>query len=199
MSFRDWQPRYAAHGIATFPVRVGDNGKVPAIRGWQRVGLPGSMKLTQTFADADAFGFCPGRRSGLTILDVDSTDERTLADALDRHGLTPIIVRSGSGNHQAWYRWRGEKRQIRPDPDKPIDILSSGFVVAPPSHAVKSDYQFIQGGLDDLDRLPYLREPPPNINGHSHLAMPTANERISEGARNRNLLGALHESRSQLR
>ena len=45
MPFRDWQPRYAAHGIATFPVRVGHDGKVPAIRGWQRVGLPGSAKL----------------------------------------------------------------------------------------------------------------------------------------------------------
>ena len=189
MSFRDWQSRYAAHGIATFPVRVDDDGKVPAIRGWQRVGLPGSAKLGQKFADADAFGFCPGRASGLTILDVDSADERTLADALDRHGPTPIIVRSGAGNHQAWYRWRGEGRLIRPDADPkwPIDILGGGFVVAPPSHGTKSNYQFIQGDLDDLDRLPYLREPPPNMNGHSHLAMPPAKERTGEGARNRNL------------
>jgi hypothetical protein len=189
MSFRDWQPRYAAHGVATFPVRVGNDAKVPAIRGWQRVGLPGSARLGQKFADADAFGFCPGRASGLTILDVDSKDERTLADALKRHGPTPIIVRSGSGNHQAWYRWNGEGRLVRPDRDPkwPIDILGGGFVVAPPSHAVKSNYQFIQGGLDDLDQLPHLREPPPNINGHSHLVTPPANECIGEGARNRNL------------
>jgi hypothetical protein len=185
MAFRDWQPQYASYGIATFPVRISDDGKVPAIRGWQRVGLPGSANLGHQFADADAFGFCPGRRTRLTILDVDSNDERTLAGALDRHGPTPIIVRSGSGNHQAWYRWHGENRRIRPDPDKPIDILGSGFVVAPPSHGVKSNYQFIKGGLDDLDHLPYLREPPSHINGDSHLA--TAYERIGEGARNRNL------------
>lgn len=169
MSFRDWQPRYAAHGIATFPVRVGDDGKVPAIKGWQRVGLPGSATLAQRFADADAFGFCAGQRSGLTILDVDTNDERTLADALGRHGPTPIIVRSSSGNHQAWYRWRGEGRFIRPDGNSkwPIDILGSGFVVAPPSRGIKSNYLFIQGSLDDLDQLPVLRNttiatlPPP--------------------------------------
>jgi hypothetical protein len=46
MSFRDWQPRYAEHRIATFLVRVGNDGKVPAIKGW---GV--------AFADADSFGF----------------------------------------------------------------------------------------------------------------------------------------------
>jgi Bifunctional DNA primase/polymerase, N-terminal len=132
MSFREWQPQYAAHRIATFPVRVSNDGKVPAIRGWQRVGLPGSSKLAQKFAGAEALGFCPGRRSGLTMLDIDSSDERVLAEALDRHGQTSIIVRSGSGNFQAWFRNNGEKRLIRPEPDKPIDILGGGFVVAPP-------------------------------------------------------------------
>jgi hypothetical protein len=157
-SFGAWQPLYADHRIATFPVRVSSDGKVPAIRGWQSVGLPGSSKLAQKFAGADAFGFCPGRRTGLTILDVDTPDERVLADALDRYGSTPVIVRSGSGNFQGWYRNNGEGRLIRRiDPDQPIDILGSGFVVAPPSRGVKGDYQFISGGLDDLDRLSVLR------------------------------------------
>jgi hypothetical protein len=165
-SFRDWQPRYADHRIATFPVRVSSDGKVPAIRGWQSVGLPGSSKLAQKFAGADAFGFCPGRRSGLTILDIDTPDEMVLADALDRHGSTPVIVRSGSGNYQAWYRNNGEKRRIRRDDhNQPIDILGSGFVVAPPSRGIGADYQFIRGGLDDLDCLPIMRNieiaPPP--------------------------------------
>ena len=102
-------------------------------------------------------GFCPGRRSGLTILDVDTPDERVLTDALDRHGATPVIVRSGSGNFQAWYRNSGETRRIRPEPDKPIDILGGGFVVAPPSRGTKGCYQFVQGDLDDLGRLPIMQ------------------------------------------
>ena len=34
--FAEWQPRYAEHGIATFPVR----GKVPAIRNYLRLRPP---------------------------------------------------------------------------------------------------------------------------------------------------------------
>jgi hypothetical protein len=52
---------------------------------------------------------------------------------------------------------RGERRQIRPDPDVPIDILGGGYVVAPPSKVAKGDYEFLQGSLDDRDRLPALQ------------------------------------------
>jgi hypothetical protein len=183
MVFRVWQPRYAAYRIATFPVRVGDGGKVPAIQGWQRIGLPGSAKVAQTM-DADAFGFCPGSRSRVTILDVDTGDECVLADALARHGSTPIIVRTGSGNYQAWYRWDGEKRLIRPDPDRPIDILGSGFVVAPPSRGIKSNYEFIEGGLHDLNRLPRLCNLP--LNNKRQATLPSK-ESIGKGNRNKSL------------
>jgi hypothetical protein len=187
MSFRDWQPRYAGHRIATFPVHVSDNVKKPAIRGWQRVGLAGSAALAQKFGDADAHGFCPGPRNGLTILDVDTNDERVLADVLNRHGPTPLIARTGSGNFQAWYRHNGERRLIRPEPDKPIDILGSGFAVAPPSHGSKSDYQFIQGGLNDLDNLPPMRGLPTSVNDQTARAPPQDIERIREGRRNTSL------------
>jgi hypothetical protein len=155
-AFRDWQPQYAAHGIATFPINIVGSEKKPAIRGWQRVGLPGSNKLADKFASADALGFCPGPRTGITVLDVDSTNEWILAAALDRHGHTPVIARSGSGKYHGYYRHNGEKRLIRPESDKPIDILGSGLAVAPPSRGSKGCYEFIQGGLDDLDRLPVM-------------------------------------------
>jgi bifunctional DNA primase/polymerase-like protein/primase-like protein len=182
-SFQYWQRLYADHRIATFPVRVGNEGKVPAIRGWQRIGLPGSCKLAQKFAGADALGFCPGRRSGLTILDVDTPDERVLTNALDRYGSTPVIVRSGSGNFQAWYRYNGEKRLIRPEPD--IDILGSGFLVAPPSRGINADYQFIQGDLDDLGGLPIMQ----NIKIASPPLAPTSTsiEAVTKGNRNKSL------------
>jgi hypothetical protein len=185
--FAELQAQYATHGIATFPVRVTDGVKKPAIRGWQRIGLPASAKLAEKFAGADAFGFCLGRRSGLTILDVDRNDERAFADALDRHGQTPIVVRSGSGNHQAWYRHNGEPRLIRPEPDKPVDFLGSGFVVAPPSRGLKSNYHFIRGSLDDLDHLPHLRGLPAKVNDQTARAAPQDIERIREGRRNKSL------------
>src|SRR5262245_10936862 len=120
--FSQWQPLYAEKGIATFP--VGDDKK-PRTKGYLRTGLSGSKKLADKFSDANAFGFLPGQSSGVTILDIDSHNEAVLADAQRLYGPSPIIVRTGGGYH-AWYKHRGERRLIRPDRDKPIDILGSG-------------------------------------------------------------------------
>jgi hypothetical protein len=156
-NFSFWQPAYGERGIATFPVSMKNGQKKPAIRGWQHVDLRASAKLAKQFPDADAFGLCPGSRSRLTILDVDTTDEQVLSDALGQHGNTPIIVRTGSRHYQAWYRNNGESRRIRPFAGKPIDVLGAGFVVVPPSRGAKSSYQFIEGGLDDIGRLPVIQ------------------------------------------
>jgi hypothetical protein len=75
-------------------------------------------------------------------------------EATERHGDTPIIVRSGSGNSQAWYRNNGEGRWVRPQPSIPIDVLGDGYVVAPPSKGVIGPYEFLRGSLDDLRDLP---------------------------------------------
>lgn len=152
--FNDWQPQYAEAGIATFPVR----NKRPAVKGYLRAGMKASQQFREKFPDADAFGFAC-KPNGITVLDIDDPDERLLCDALSEFGPTPIIVRSGSGNHQAWYRRNGEGRRIRPDPTKPIDILGNGFVVAPPSTGKKYPYQLIQGSLADLSALPRMRRP----------------------------------------
>ena len=185
--FARWQPIYAERGIATFPCT---ETKTPAVRNYHRFGVPGSTALVSRFCCASALGFMCGRRSGITPLDIDCKDERVLADALDRHGKTPVVARSGSGNFQAWYKHNGERRQIRPWPELPIDILGGGFVVAPPSHVEKGNYQFVQGSLDDLAHLPHLHGLPANVNGHTGSAAPQSNERnerIREGARNTNL------------
>lgn len=151
--FSDWQPRYAEAGIATFPVR----DKKPAVKGYLKAGLKASNEFRLKFPSDDAFGFAC-RPNRITVLDVDSPDERLLCDALSEFGPTPIIVRSGSGNHQAWYRHGGERRRVRPDPTRPIDILGDGFVVAPPSIGKKSPYELIQGSLADLSALPPMRK-----------------------------------------
>ncbi|MGY5793684.1 bifunctional DNA primase/polymerase len=154
-AFAEWQPRYAAHGISTFPVVVDDKRKKPAVKGYLKIGLPTSGQLALKFPAHNALGIAC-KRNRLTILDVDTTDERELADGLSRHGQTPFIVRSGSGHFQAWYRNSGESRHIRPDPERPVDILGDGYVVAPPSIGARGRYQIIQGKLDDLDNLPAM-------------------------------------------
>jgi hypothetical protein len=154
--FAEYQPQYAERGIATFPV---NDNKVPAVSHYLRMGLPASRQMAAKFGAADALGFACGKRSGITVLDVDSPDERLLAEALDDYGPSPFIVRSGSGNFQAWYRHNGEGRKIRPDKSRPIDLLGGGYVVAPPSRSGKGDYSIIEGTLDDLAALPRLRAP----------------------------------------
>lgn len=131
-------------------------GKRPAVRGYLKIGLPTSEQLAIKFSAEDAFGLAC-RRSGITVLDVDAPDERLLADAMSEVGPSPFVVRSASGNFQAWYRNAGEGRSVRPDPRRPIDILGDGFVVAPPSRGAKGFYEIISGGLDDLANLPKMR------------------------------------------
>jgi hypothetical protein len=153
--FAHAQAVYAKHGIATFPVT---KDKTPAIKGFARVGLVGSALLARKFANADAIGFMCGPRNRITVLDIDTNDERVLADALTRHGQTPLVVRTGSGHFQAYFRHSGERRRIRPWRDLPIDVLGGGMAIAPPSRVAKGSYSIIQGGLDDLDRLPAARD-----------------------------------------
>jgi hypothetical protein len=157
-TFALWQPIYAAHRIATFPIRMIGTQKVPAIRGYGHVGLRGSGQLAEKFRDADMLGFMCGARNKVTVLDADTTEERVLADALTRHGATPLIVRTASGKWHAYYKHNGERRRIRPWDDRPIDVLgSNGFVVVPQSKIADGHYQIVQGRLDDLDRLPTMR------------------------------------------
>ena len=146
--FPRWQAAYAEHGVALYPI----NAKAPAIRAPQKLGIVGSTKLAARFPNAQAFGFDCGPRNRITVVDVDSRDERLLADILSTYGHTPFISRTPSGGFHAWYRHGGEDRQIKPVPN--VDILGRGNVVAPPSRLAKGSYQIIQGSLDDLGLRP---------------------------------------------
>ncbi len=187
--FAEWQPRYAEAGISTFPVR----DKRPAVKGYLKLGSKVSGQLALRFNTADSFGFAC-RRSRLTIVDIDSNDERLLADALSEHGPTPIIVCSGSGNWQAWYRHGGEKRRVRPDPSKPIDLLGDGFVVAPPSLGSRTPYQFIQGGLDDIADLP-MRSASPHTNSvYNRYTPPSSSPLLPTGGNFSGEIGTRNDS-----
>jgi hypothetical protein len=209
-AFALWQPIYAKHRIATFPVRP---DKVPAISHYQKVGLRGSEQLAFKFTDADALGFMCGPRSKVTVLDIDSTSEAVLGHAIARHGITPYVVRTASRKWHAYYRHNGERRRIRPFPDLPIDILGGGVVVAPPSTTASGRYEFIDCSLDDLDHLPTMQpldEPSdalPAGRGDNDNASPLRGMRDHDGRNNAlflalgpvaNEIHARHGSRDEL-
>lgn len=179
--FAEWQPLYAERGIATFPVR----NKRPAVKGYLQAGIRASQTFARQFPNEVAFGLAC-RKNRVTVVDIDSPDERLLVDALDDFGPTPFVVRSGSGNYQAWYRHNGERRRIRPD-HRPIDILGDGFVVAPPSIGAKGNYTILTGSLDDLASLPTMRGDSVCLAGAKadRAYLPPA--RVEEGRRNSSL------------
>ena len=154
--FSDLQPLYAGYGIVTFPVT---EEKRPAVRGYLKMGPKASREVaTSKMASAPAIGFATNQRNRITVLDVDTDSEMVLADALDRHGHTPLVVRTGSGKFHAYYRHNGERRRIRPRKGLPIDLLGAGgYVVAPPSKVARGEYHFIKGSLDDIPWLPVLQ------------------------------------------
>jgi Primase C terminal 1 (PriCT-1) len=144
--------------IATIPVEVLPDRKKPRTSHWQRVGLQGSAQLGIKFAEADAFGMNCGKRNGITLVDIDSNDERMLDEAQRIFGAGRLIWRTGNGNYAIPYRYNGEGRRIRPMPGLPIDVLGAGLAVLPPSLGARGRrYEIVQGKLADLDRLPTVR------------------------------------------
>lgn len=174
---------YADHGISTFPVKIDEaNEKKPLVCNWMKVRPQRSAEWAQKFPLAPAAGMLLGPRtndrisrrgeklppaSGVSEGDINSRDERVLADFLSRYGQTKIIIRSGSGKFKTWYAHNGERRSIRPWPELPIDILGdNGYTIVPPSFnpcANYQQYEFIQGCLDDIGRLPIMQNLDPAL------------------------------------
>src|SRR5688572_1687188 len=110
--FAEWQPRYAEHGIATFPVEIADGNKRSATKGYLKTGLRGSGQLAIKFPDARSFGFGCGRRNAITIIDMDNTDPAILSEGERLFGCSPLVWRTGGGKFAMAFRHNGESRQI---------------------------------------------------------------------------------------
>ena len=173
-AFATLQAAYAAHKIATYPLK---ENKTPAVRAYDRIGASYSAQLAVRFPDATAAGFVAGPRNRVTVVDIDFADARLLDECLDRFGPTPLQIRSPSGGHHLYYRHNGETRRIKPLPD--VDILGAGNVVAAGSIVPRGRYEIVRGSLEDLERLPRLADT---------VAPPApACERVPAGKRNKEL------------
>ncbi len=155
-AFQEAAQQYAAAGIASLPLG-GEDGKRPLVKHPQRFGVKAALKIAPKFPEAN-LGFWCGRRSNLTVVDIDSADESELRWTQDTFGRSPIIVRTGSGKFHAWYRHNGERRRIRPIKGHAIDVLGEGgYCVAPPSVRPNGGkYEFLEGSLDRVADLPTI-------------------------------------------
>lgn len=184
--FGTWAPEYAERGVAVFPVDV--DAKKPLVTNYGRAGVRASARWAERFADADGLGIHMGCNA-LTIIDVDTTDERVFCDAMDRHGPSPFVVQTQSGGWQAYYANNGEKRQTRAWPS--IDLLGNGQAVAAPSRGRKGAYRVIAGDLDDLLDLPTLRDIPAGLYRPKAANDPKSSTGPAVGQRNQFLFDAL--------
>jgi hypothetical protein len=195
-AFAEFQPLYAARGVATFPVTIANDDKAPSTRGYMKTGLRGSAQLAMKFVDADSFGFACGKYSRLTIVDMDDTDPAIVREGERLYGVSPLLWVTGGGKYAMAFRHNGEARRIRPMPSLPIDLLGGGFVVAPGSAGTKQRYELIKGSLADLDHLPVARipseitAPPPRKipNGKRHDALFAYCRKIVDHCDNRDQL-----------
>jgi hypothetical protein len=182
-TFAEWQPVYARHGVATFPVEVTADTKKPRTAGYLNTELGGSTQLAAKFGAASSFGFACGARNRVTVVDMDDTDPAIVKEGERLFGRSPLLWRTGGGKFAMAFRHNGEGRSIRPLPSLPIDLLGAGFVVAPPSEGKARPYEVIRGTLADLDRLPVARIPEEIV----RLKGRRTTERVAEGWRNREL------------
>jgi hypothetical protein len=151
---------YCALGIPTIPV-AGANGKQARVRGWETMSVARARKLaTKPEFEFANVGILCGKASGITVVDLDEVNHPdAVAWCFETFGPSPVVVRTGSGKHHVYYRYSGERRRPNAVPGHKIDILGDGgYCVAPPSiRPLQGRYEFMEGGLSDLEDLPPLR------------------------------------------
>jgi len=156
--------RLHAYGLIPIPCG-GDDGKVPGARSKRWKNRPGGEVMRQLvlrFPEAN-IGILTGP-SRLCVVDVDSTDERLVAEMLRRFGITPLMIETPSGGKHLYFRLSGEYcRNLRKSDGLPVDIKATGgFLVVPDSirlcgeHAGKP-YRIVKGAWDEVARLPPIK------------------------------------------
>ena len=160
---------FASHAIEFFDMGLapiptgGENGKRPMIKKFADKQLAPdilySMASDSRFRDSNIAVVCG--HSDLNVIDVDNPD--LLTPMLKRFGNTPMIVRTaGRGGYHLFYKaTKGiGPRDFRTTEGIEVEIKAEGNILMfPPSvHPVTGlEWEFIDGGLSDLHRLPRLK------------------------------------------
>lgn len=151
-------------GVSVIPLG-GADGKRPSeyrfMRYSERIASETTLRRWERDKPDANVGILAGAISGLTVVDID-TKAVTEAEApalielaLSEFGEPRVVAATPSGGQHFYYQHNGERGRNKLH-GLPIDIRGEGLalVVAPPSRRPHAGvYRFIQGGIDDLDRL----------------------------------------------
>ena len=108
-AFPVWQPIYAAHGIATFPVRIierenGKTDKVPATKGYLRTGIRGSTALARKLrTPMRSASPAASATSSWCAMSIPRT-KMSWRTHCPGYGPTPLIIRTAS---RKWHAGTG--------------------------------------------------------------------------------------------
>jgi len=139
-------------GLVVIPIR---QNKKPHVACWQHAVLADSLRWIEEFPKANIALLC-GKRSGITVIDVDEPGDFALREALAFFGETPLIARTPRGGHHLYYRHSGEPRYVKYE-KRSLDILGEGCCVMPPSKTRTGDYQWILGDSAKFSELPHIQ------------------------------------------
>lgn len=150
--------RMAGLGLIPIPCRS-DDPKKP-LMSWRTLRkaptLLGLKRLLDDNPNAN-IGMLTGRGPRpVTVVDI---DDRALVDqVIALFGPTPVQVETPSGGLHLWYRYDGELCTCLRSHGLAVDIKGAGgFVVVPPARgAGRPAYRFLEGGFDEVERLPSI-------------------------------------------
>lgn len=189
LPFYNCAQRYADMGLPIFPCGRED-GKKPLIKSWKpyQSRQPNSLELGRWIKESPEanIGLVTGSLSGVTVIDSDNPQVRLNA-LFERFGETPVAAQTPRGGYHLYYRFNGEKSDQ--NRNEKIDVRGQGgYVIAPPSvnPVSKNNYQFILGGIEDIETLPFLKTNLKKTVPESLLRQGTDGN-ILEGERNKKL------------
>ena len=123
----------------------------PLVSNYDRIGLRASHQMTLRFPDAGLAAMA-GARNKRTIVDINGRDtlaERLVADVQREFGPAKVVVQPAQMVSIATtFFHKGEKRKIRPNPQRPIDIIGDREIVLPPTRGYRRNYEIIHGQIE---------------------------------------------------
>lgn len=141
------------HGYKIIPLR----GKKPTIPGWQNYHnvVRTENELQDAFSNADNIGMLTGKKSNVTVVDIDYKNKdgsakfkTTLEDFLKLYP-TDVVVETGSGNHHLYYTYNPSlKTGADIDELFGADVRNDGgqVVIPPSTNPDGKPYKFVARG-----------------------------------------------------
>lgn len=123
---------YAEHGWSVFPLKAND--KTPTVK-WADVCTTEAnmIKGWWEFAPASNIGIATGKKSGITVLDVDASHDgyETLAALIEQYGGLPEtpVAKTGGGGEHIFFKYAEGTRNSAGKLGRGLDIRSEGGYV----------------------------------------------------------------------